>query len=164
MTTNRGIQPLTGTVTVLQAPGRSTKALNAAFTSTAVAETAIMFQVSSAAGALSVAANFYTVTAGKTLRIQSVNAAMRTAGTLPAATNVTLRIKVGGNQQGMGFQVATGTAAISTSVDFTTLPSTFADGLEYPAGSVLSFTLAVPGWVAVTNTPILDLSLFGFEY
>ncbi|MGZ4465208.1 MAG: hypothetical protein ACXVW0_07615 [Nocardioides sp.] len=144
--------------------GRTSKAIVAAFTSTAAAETAISFQVSSAGGALSAAAASYTVTTGKTLRLQTLHATLRAGGTTPAASLGTLKMKVGGNQQLQALLVAAPTSATASPAAFVGTPLHFPDGLDLPGGSVLSFTLTLSAYTALTNTPIIDLSAVGFEY
>lgn len=166
-TITKGTQGSTGYTTQdLKDAGRSSKAMLAAFTSTAAAETSISFQVSSAGGAPSVAATSYTVTAGKTLRIQTILAQMRAGGVTPAASLATFKIKIGGNQQGQAFMVAAPTTVAAGPTPFAGMLSglNFPDGFEVAAGGVLSFTLTLSAWTVATNTPIVDFTVFGYEY
>lgn len=143
--------------------GRAGKVFTASFTSTAAAETPINFQVSTDGGALTAAAASYTVTAGKKLRIMGMTAQMRAGGTTPAASLATLKVKIGGNLQGMPYQTASPT---STTVTPSIFPGiiVLADGWELLAGSVISFTLTLSAFTATTNTPVIDVGLIGYEY
>jgi hypothetical protein len=164
-TLTKGTQGATGYSTQdLKDSGRAAKTMFSAFTSTAAAETAISFQVASSFGAPAVAAASYTVTAGTTLRIQQIDAVMRAGGTTPAASLATLKIKVGGNQQGRAFTVAVPTTVAAGPAVFPGMPVPFPDGFEIPAGSVLSFTLTLSAFTAAVNTPIIDINVTGFEY
>lgn len=143
--------------------GRAGKVFTAGFTSTAIAETPISFQVSSDGGVLSGAAVSYTVTAGKKFRVMGITAQMRAGGTTPAASTATLKMKVGGNLQGMAYQIAVPTTLNASPAVFPGI-IVLADGWELPAGAVISFTLALTTWTATTNTPIIDIGLIGYEY
>lgn len=163
----KGTQGTNGVTTQdMKDAGRAVKMMFSAFVSTALAETAINFQVSTAGGAPSVAAASYTMTAGKTLRIQTIVAQMRAGGSAPAASLATFKIKVGGNQQGQAFMVACPTTVAAGPSAFVGMLSglNFPDGWELAAGAVLSFTLTLSAWTAAVNTPTVDLTVIGYEY
>lgn len=163
----KGTQGANGVTTQdLKDAGRSAKTMLAAFVSTALAETAINFQVSTAGGVPAAAAASYTVTAGKTLRIQTIVAQIRAGGTTPAASLATFKIKVGGNQQGQAFMVAAPTTVAAGPSAFVGMLSglNFPDGWELAAGAVLSFTLTLSAWTTAVNTPTVDLTVVGYEY
>lgn len=142
--------------------GRDTKAMLASFTSTTTVETSVNFQVSTNSGSLSTAASSYTVTTGKSFRVQAISGACRGGGT-PATSTATLKFKVNGIQQGQPYQVACPTTTTASAASFPSLPINIPDGVEYRAGSIITFTLTLTAWSA-SNTPILDLGLYGYEY
>jgi hypothetical protein len=144
-------------------PVRDTKVMLASFTTTTTVSTQPTFQVSTNAMTLTTAAATYTVTAGKTFNIQSITAACRGGGSSPQASTATLTILVNSVQQGQPYQVACPTTAAASSAAFPSLPVMIPNGINYQPGSVLSFTITVSTWSA-TNTPILDMSLYGYEF
>jgi len=164
-TLTKGTQGATGFSTQdLKDAGRSSLTIRAAFTSTAAAETAVDFQTSAGFGAASALVTSYTVTAAKRLRLQTLSALVRAGGTTPVASTTTLRMKINGEQQGRAFVVLSPASTTTGPTAFPGLPLTFPDGIEVPAGGVVSFTVAIPAWTTITNTPIVDIGMFGYEY
>ena len=105
----------------------------------------------------------YTVPVGKTFKIQNLTAACRGGGASPQATAATLTFYANSVQQGQSYQAACPNSTTATAVTFGALPSIFPNGLDFKPGTVFSFTISTSAWSA-TNTPILDLTLYGYEF
>ena len=94
--------------------------------------------------------------------VQTIAAACRGGGSSPAASTATLKIKVNGVQQGQNYQVACPTTATASATNFPSLPIWM--DLDIRAASAITFTLTLSNWSSSVNTPILDLSVFAYEF
>jgi len=112
------------------------------------------------------AANFYTVSTGKTLRITCINASLHIGGTTPAIIQTRLRIRQAdsaiANTSAIIWagvlEMDTSTASAGKMMSFP-IP----EGLEIPATKQITFTHNSTN-TGGTSTPGLCLAVIGYEY
>lgn len=131
-------------------------------------ETLVPLQIIS--GMSASAANFYNVTAGKTLHIQSLVATWISTGTTNTRSTLRTRVTasgavVAGSQEIMtipsGFLNNTGTGIGGTAVNESDRANfAFPGGLELPSGAGIAFTRTD----TTASQIALSLSVVGFEY
>jgi hypothetical protein len=165
-TLTKGTQGSTGFSTQdLKDAGRSRVLFNSDAVAVATTEGLVTF-TKNVAGTATATQTTYTVTAGKTFRVQAIIVSLTDTSTTVARTRIRLRENIGGTC------IASSPLAVTT--DFGPLPGTQAagmalqgpfviplpDGLEFPAGDSICMSE-----VATTNTTaVLSVSLIGYEY
>jgi hypothetical protein len=128
-------------------------------------ETALSMNRSTDFAAIAAAAT-YTVTTGKTLRLQGLSISGVLLGTTVTASRVALRAAATSGASAtspLQFSTRLGNASIGTqAANYGLIQQDvdFADGMEFPAGS--SFCLTAVATTAAMHS--LDISLWGYEY
>lgn len=154
----KGTQGATGlTVQDLKDSGRTRVAFHCTGIASVVSETVLTCS-KNVGGTETTGVTTYTVTAGKTLRIQSLRFSIRFAtpsGTVTFA-NATLRLR---EASVTGAQVIVQSMENPSNLDNQAEIRDFPDGLEFPAGTVLNFTQ-----VASATTLLIDAGFIGYEY
>lgn len=164
-TLTKGTQGATGVSTQdLKDAGRSQILVNwERVAGTANVESALTnFTNASRAGSALGAASSITVTAGKTLRIQSVNVALTSTSTI--VNNARIRIRQAGTVANTSPIIWTydipwpigGTVAANQG---TSISIPIPDGLEVAAGQQVSIT-----WITAAATCTISCSIIGYEY
>jgi len=169
-TLTKGTQGSTGFSTQdLKDAGRVTIAWTVTgFVTTATAE-ALLTVTESRDAAATTTFTTKVITSGKRLRIQSIMWQIGGAGSTPAISRCTLRIRVntaGAVTTSSPVQFITQAQAIASARSMDTNVVEFPDGLEFSGnGTVqIGFTCESPDWVTTTNTPYVNLSIVAFEY
>jgi hypothetical protein len=128
----------------------------------AVESTLTNFTLGSAAGAALSAATTYTVTAGKTLRIQAITLYVKATSTVNNLAKFRIRQAASVTNASpvifdatLGLEVTGTIAAGAQHNETVTIP----DGLEVAAGQQITFT-----WNTAANTCTVGLSIIGYEY
>lgn len=154
----KGVQGTAGFITQnLKDAGRTPILLSAAGVASVTTETALAlnrFQGTTATSGVT----SYTVTAGKTLRIQAIQFGVRfiTMSTTVTFGNVTFRMRL---STLTGAVVLQDSKAVSSNVPTPNSDLTIPDGLEFPAGTVILFSQQ-----ASAATLSVDVLLVGYEY
>jgi len=169
-TLTKGTQGTTGhSVQNLKDAGRVTIAWTVfGFTTTATAE-GLLTVTESRDGAATTTFTSKVITSGKRLRIQSVMWQIGGAGTTPAISRATLRIRVNGSgaaTTSSPLQFLTQAQAPATARSVGTSVVEFPDGFEFLGDGTrqIGFTVESPDWVTTTNTPYVNLAITAFEY
>jgi hypothetical protein len=116
--------------------------------------------------AATAAATSYTVTTGKTLRLQGLSISGVLLGTTVTASRVTIRAAASGNAttgSPLQFSTRIGNPSIGTqAANYGLIQQDidFADGMEFAAGA--SFCVTAAATTAAMHS--LDISLWGYEY
>lgn len=165
-TLTKGTQGGTGFSTqALKDAGRTYVALTAdAVTPAAITDTLITF-VKNVGGTETTGQTTYTVTTGKTLRLQALLITFAQSGTTAARVRVYLRATPSGTPTTASPKLAVanvasngfGTSAANLGGDTVALP--FPDGLELAAGAGLALSA-----LATSANGTLSISLIGYEY
>jgi len=140
-----------------------------AFVTTAVAET-LMTITESRDGAATTTFTSKVVTNGKRIRITSIAWTVMSAGSAPAgAQRERLRIRfnsAGAVTTSSPLQVVLSQTAAQTAKSTVTQNVQFPDGIEFLGDGTkqIGVTLESPDWVTGTTTPVVDLTIFAFEY
>lgn len=138
------------------------------FTATALipttTETLVTLTKSVDAAATSTAAT-YTVTTGKTLRIQGISVSGFVSTATAANTRITLRAVASGTPTATSplqwtgrLGITTGTVALQNAL--LPLMIDFGDGLEFPA----PFGIALTAVSSTTTVHTVDIGMYGYEY
>lgn len=165
-TITKGTQGSTGLTTQdLKDAGRSRVLFTADAVAVATTEALVTF-TKDVAGTGTASQTTYTVTSGKTLRVQSITVSLTDTSTTVARVRVRLRENTGGT--------CTASSTLAWTADFGPLPGTQAaglalqgpfmasvpDGLEFPAADSICLSE-----VATTNaTAVLSIAIIGYEY
>lgn len=131
---------------------------------TANAESSLTnFTSGSNAGSALSAATLYTVTAGKTLRIQTVNYYMKATSTV---TNLAkFRIRQAASSIANTSPIIYADSLVGSAMGAVTAGAGYSknvlipDGLEVPSAQQITFT-----WLTAANTCTVGLSIVGYEY
>jgi len=110
-----------------------------------------------------------TITSGKRLRITSLAITLYTGGTTPAISRVFVKIRAntaGATSASSPLQYTIGAGLAAAAKSVTTIFEDFPDGIELVGNGTVSlgFTVQSIDWVTTTNTPVVSLSVFAFEY
>jgi hypothetical protein len=154
----KGTQGTVGhTVQDLKDAGRTAVLLSAAGVASVTTETAISLQQLKGTTATA-GVGSYTVTAGKTLRIQAIQFGVRftTMSTTVTFGSVTFRMRLTSITGAIALQDS---KAVASNVPTPNSDLTIPDGWELPAGTVILFSQA-----ASVNTLSVDVLLVGYEY
>lgn len=158
----KGTQGATGVPTQdLKDSGRTAVVLNASGIATIVAATLVTVQ-KYVAGTVTTGVTEYVVTAGKTLRVQSIVITFRptTPSTTVTFVSCTWSFRRGTvTLTATSSLVGTATGMVTTNTPSIIIDFDVADGLEFAAGDHIGFTQA-----SSATTGTFDLTLIGFEY
>lgn len=160
-TLTKGTQGANGaSVQDLKDAGRSRVTLTADRVTPAVSETLVTF-VKDVAGTATAAQTTYSVTAGKTLRVQAVFVGLANTSTVSANVRVAIRENTGGactaaSTAAVMLQVAAGAVAANEGANGS-LP--IPDGLEFPAADSVCISA-----IAAAITDTLTVTVVGYEY
>jgi len=166
--TAKGTQGVSGlSVQSLKDSGRSQRAIYIdSFQIAATAETLLTASYSTD-NAIATTGTSYSVTTGKTFRVQSISACLHS--TTGNVTNVTAIVRL---------RCALGTALVTSPIQLiiplggiaaanqagTPTVIEIPDGWEFVSGSGIGITVSCPGYVVTTAAPLLSFVLRGYEY
>lgn len=158
----KGTQGTTGVTTQdLKDSGRSRVTFTADRVTPAASDTLVTF-VKDVAGTSTTAQTTYTVTTGKTFRVQSFAIGAANSTTTALSVRVALRENTGGTCTASSAPVAmlnTATPAAVAAEGSSGVAESFPDGLEFPAADSICFSA-----IGSTSTGTLTATVVGFEY
>lgn len=163
----KGTQGANGVTTQdLKDAGRVSKMFTVSgLAATATTETGpVTYTISSGLGATTTGTT-YTVTTGKTLRVQQIIVSARNStGTTASPATFRIRAATSGAITTSSPLQAVVVAGTPASAQSTYALANIPDGLEFPSASTLGFTIQQSNWVTASVVCTFDITVIGYEY
>lgn len=169
-TITKGTQGSTGVTTQdLKDAGRVNIAWTIDQFVTTIATEQIATVTESRDGAATTTFTSKTITNGKRLRLTHMTASFYAGGSTPATSRIAIKLRVntaGAVAASSPLQYVLVGGLTATAKITSTYTVNFPDGMEFAGNGTSQIGVSITSidWVTSTNTPVVSLSIFGFEY